>query len=206
MEQVGPARVLLFQYGSNMSPGRLNDPNRLNGQASTTSEARLDGWGIRFDLYSTRNDSAVTDIVPAPGEHVIGVLYEVPQDALAKMDEIEGVRPDGTGNYQRAIVGPSVVPDGKTVTAVTYVGTEAGRERFRNQPAKRRTVKSAYFDHLLDGAHQFNFSAEYFAYLRQQAGVPSSRCCMRKPGAPGSRSVLGANPSTGSGQALGKAD
>jgi len=62
-----------------MSPDRLNAPKRLNGRATAISAARLDGWGIRFDLYSKTNDSAVTDIIPAPGEHVIGVLFDVPR-------------------------------------------------------------------------------------------------------------------------------
>jgi gamma-glutamylcyclotransferase (GGCT)/AIG2-like uncharacterized protein YtfP len=162
--------VILFQYGSNMSPDRLNGSCRLNGQATPISGAKLDGWGIRFDLYSKTNDSAVTDIVPAPGEHVLGVLFDIPESALAKMDEVEGVRPDGTGNYQRAHVKVTPVPDSAAVAAVTYVSTEAGRKRFAKEPAERKAVKPAYFQHLLDGAQHFNFAADYVAYLRRQAG------------------------------------
>jgi len=163
--------VLLFQYGSNMSAARLNDPARLNGQAMPLSAARLDGWGIRFDLYSKTNESAVTDIVPAPGEHVMGVLFDVPESALALMDKIEGVRPDGTGNYQQAQIEITAVLDGERVPAVTYVGTEAGRQRFTMQSADRQAVKAAYFQHVLAGAGQFGFSQEYVIYLRRQAGL-----------------------------------
>jgi len=44
--------VRLFQYGSNMDPDRLNSGKRLNEAAEPVGVARLDRWGIRFDLYS----------------------------------------------------------------------------------------------------------------------------------------------------------
>lgn len=172
MEKLRRGRVFLFQYGSNMSPARLNSPERLNGQAKAVWAARLDGWGIRFDLYSKTNDSAVTDIVPAPGEHVLGVLFELPERALAIMDRIEGVKVDGTGNYQRTNVEVSVVPSGQTVTAVTYLGMEAGRARFRNGSADLQIVKPTYFEYLLAGARQFNFATDYVRYLHRQAALP----------------------------------
>lgn len=175
MEKLRPGRAFLFQYGSNMSPDRLNGPKRLNGQAKVISAARLDGWGIRFDLYSKTNDSAVTDIVPAPGEHVLGVLFELPEKALATMDKIEGVRADGKGNYQRAKIEVTVMPSGATATAITYVGTEAGRARFLNGSADRQVVKSAYFEHLLAGGRQFNFASDYLRYLSRQADFPGVR-------------------------------
>jgi hypothetical protein len=57
--------ILLFQYGSNMEPDRLNSPDRLGGAARVLGVASLAGWGIRFDLYSKSYHCGVTDIVPA---------------------------------------------------------------------------------------------------------------------------------------------
>jgi hypothetical protein len=165
-------RVFLFQYGSNMSPDRLNSCKRLNGQAIPISAAALDGWGIRFDPYSTTNRSAVTDILPASGEHVMGILFDVPESAVDIMDRIEGVCPDGTGNYKRGDVVVKIIPEGEGVNAITYVGTSAGRERFGKQPVDRQVVTPAYFEHLLDGARQFNFTEEYIAYLKSTARLP----------------------------------
>jgi hypothetical protein len=95
----------VFQYGSNMNAERLNCPERLNGKARVVGVARLEGYGIRFDLYSRRNRCGVTDIVKAVNEHVLGVLYDVPirlvvapEGKQSKMDEFEGARSDGTGN------------------------------------------------------------------------------------------------------------
>jgi hypothetical protein len=34
-----------------------------------------------------------------------------------------------------------------------------------------RRVSDAYFNHLLMGAKQFDFSADYVAYLQRQSGI-----------------------------------
>src|SRR5258706_14355730 len=96
--------VKVFQYGSNMNPDRLNNAERLRGEAKNPGIAHLDGWGIRFDLFSTGNRCAVTDMVESSQEFVLGILYDMPARLIPRIDEIEGVRPDGTGNYQRQTV------------------------------------------------------------------------------------------------------
>jgi hypothetical protein len=166
----------VFQYGSNMNPERLNSAERLNGKACVVGVARLQGYGIRFDLYSKCNGCAVTDIVTADNEYVLGVLYDVPIRLViapagkrSKMDRIEGALPDRTGNYQRVPV--NVAMDKQNVTAVTYAGTDAGRLRFTQKAASQRRVSEEYFGHLRLGAQTFNFPAEYRAYLERQAGI-----------------------------------
>jgi hypothetical protein len=46
--------VFLFQYGSNMSSTRLNSTDRLDGAARKVGPAKLEGWGIRFELFGLR--------------------------------------------------------------------------------------------------------------------------------------------------------
>lgn len=170
----------VFQYGSNMDAERLNCPERLNGKAHVVGVARLEGYGIRFDLYSQRNECGVTDILRAANEHVLGVLYEVPIRLViapagkrSKMDEFEGARPDGTGNYQRVRL--SVAVGKRTLRAVTYVGTEAGKRRFARSTAEEQKVSEEYFGHVRLGAQTFEFPQEYRAYLERQAGRLSTR-------------------------------
>jgi hypothetical protein len=128
-------RILIFQYGSNMDPDRLNSAARLGGAAEVVGAARLPGWGIRFDLYSESNRCAVTDIVPSAEEQVEGVLYRVPyrmvvapKSQRSAMDRIEGAGLGSRSNYKRRRIW--VLRDGKTVEARTYVGTPSGRKRF----------------------------------------------------------------------------
>ncbi|HEV2223487.1 MAG TPA: gamma-glutamylcyclotransferase family protein [Candidatus Acidoferrales bacterium] len=166
--------IILFQYGSNMNPDRLNSKERLDGAAEFIGVAKLPGWGIRFDLYSEGNDCAVTDIVPNKRETVQGALYRVPYRTVigprgqrSRMDEIEGAGLGKRSNYKRQKV--SVLSHGKRVEARTYIGTVLGRKRFLRRSDDDRRVSEDYFDHLLVGARRFHFSDRYIVYLRKQA-------------------------------------
>jgi hypothetical protein len=114
-----------------MNPDRLNARERLNGAAVERGVARLNGWGIRFDLYSITNGCGATDIIQSAPEYVLGILYDVPTRLViaenqqrSRMDEIERARPDGNGNYQRLTV--NVDFHGSNIEAITYAGTRRG--------------------------------------------------------------------------------
>ena len=157
-----------------MDPGRLN--SRLAGAARAIGVSRLDHRGIRFDLYSTKNEYGVTDIVSAAREHVLGLLYKVPYRLVvaprgqrSRMDEIEGARFGPRSNYKRQKI--LVRRNGKNVDARTYVGTALGRKRFLRQSSEDRQVSEGYFRYLLAGARRFKLPKSYVAYLRRQAGA-----------------------------------
>jgi hypothetical protein len=167
---------MLFQYGSNMDPDRLNSAERLGGAAEVIGVARLKGWGVRFDLYSETNQCGVTDIIPSAREHVEGVLYRVPYRSVvaprgqqSQMDKIEGARRGKESSYKRQKI--SVVRNGKKIEARTYLGTVLGRKRFLRRSNHGRQVSEAYFGHVLVGARRFNFSERYILYLRRQTGL-----------------------------------
>jgi hypothetical protein len=171
---------MLFQYGSNMNPNRLNSANRLDGAAEVVGAARLRGWGVRFDLYGEFAKGGVTDIVRCAKEQVEGILYRVPYRLVvsrrgqrSRMDEIEGAKLGQNSNYKQRKV--SVLKDGKEVEARTYVGTAPGRRRFLRRPSRERRISQAYFNNLLIGARYFEFPKSYIAYLRKQAGRPKLR-------------------------------
>jgi len=167
---------MLFQYGSNMDPDRLNSDKRLKGAAEVVGVAQLPDWGIRFDLYSEGNQCAVADIVPSAREHVEGILYRVPYGKViaprgqrSEMDKIEGAGLGERSNYKRQKV--SVVRNGKKIEARTYVGTVAGRRRFLRQSIEDRRVSADYFGYILGGARRFNLTRQYIGYLRRRAGA-----------------------------------
>jgi AIG2 family protein len=168
--------VRVFQYGSNMNQDRLNSPERLNKKAKKPRVARLDGWGIRFDLYSKLNGCGVTDIGKAASEYVLGVLYDVPvclvvpvAGGRSRMDKFEGAVPDGTGNYERIRVTVQE-KNGHKISAITYAGTDTGRGRFNRKRAEERQVSQDYFGHLKIGAELFRFPPDYMEYLKEKAG------------------------------------
>ncbi len=169
--------IMLFQYGSNMDPDRLNSADRLNGAAHEIGAARLKGWGVRFDLYGERAQGGVTDIVRSAKEHVEGVLYKVPcrlvvapRGERSAMDLIEGAGLGKESNYKPLKL--SVWRGGKKIEARTYVGTVLGRKRFLRRSVQDRRVSKNYFGYILNGAKRFRFPASYIAYLRKHADLP----------------------------------
>src|SRR6266446_3914415 len=105
--------IMLFQYGSNMDPNRLNCADRLDGAAEVIGVARLKSWGV-------------TDIVPSRREHVDGVLYRVPYRKViaprgqqSEMDKVEGAGLGERSNYKRQKI--LVWKDGKKIEARTYI-------------------------------------------------------------------------------------
>jgi hypothetical protein len=158
-----------------MTPNRLNARERLNGAAVERGVARLNGWSIRFDLYSITNGCGATDIIQSAPEYVLGILYDVPTRLViaenqqrSRMDEIERARPDGNGNYQRLTV--NVDFHGSNIEAITYAGTRRGRERFAAKTPQEQRVSVKYFGHLETGAAKLNFPDDYRAYLKAKAG------------------------------------
>jgi Gamma-glutamyl cyclotransferase, AIG2-like len=171
-----PRYIMLFQYGSNMNPERLNSHVRLRGAAEVVGVARLKGWDIRFDLYSETNQCAVTDIVPSAREYVEGILYKVPYRLVippkgqrSRMDVIEGAKLGKESNYKQQKI--FVSSNGEEIEARTYVGTVPGRKRFLKRRNEDRRVTDDYFGHVLTGARRFEFPATYIAYLRKQASL-----------------------------------
>ena len=79
--------TLYFAYGSNMNQHQMRDrcpDSRL------LVKAVLPDHQIAFTRFSSNWDSAVADILVSPGHSVWGLLYEISQDDLEKLDRMEG--------------------------------------------------------------------------------------------------------------------
>lgn len=92
-----PEPVLVFAYGSNLLPARLQ---ARTPSARVRSVAWLPGHRLAFDKRGA-DGSGKCHVVPAPGERVFGVVYSIDGPGeLAVLDRIEGV---GIG-YRRVAV------------------------------------------------------------------------------------------------------
>ena len=79
--------TLLFAYGSNLASSEMEEwcpRHRYLGPA------RLDGYRREFRRRSRRWGGGAADIVAVPGESVHGVLYELPDGELDRLDAKEG--------------------------------------------------------------------------------------------------------------------
>jgi len=84
------------------------------------------------------------------------------------MDEIEGAKLDGTGNYVRSLV--YVLKGDEHIQAHTYIGTPAGRDRFSRMAPESQRVSEEYFQQLRLGAMELGLPKSYIDYLQQRAG------------------------------------
>jgi gamma-glutamylcyclotransferase (GGCT)/AIG2-like uncharacterized protein YtfP len=78
---------LYFAYASNMASGTMT---RLCPGHEYAGPAELPDHRLAFTRRSIRTGTGVADIVPASGQGVWGVLYELDAAMLAALDEKEG--------------------------------------------------------------------------------------------------------------------
>jgi gamma-glutamylcyclotransferase len=78
---------LLFAYGSNLAASEMD---AWCPEARFAGVARLPDHRLALNRRSIRWGGGAVDIVPAPGDEVWGVLYEVPDGTLDLLDAKEG--------------------------------------------------------------------------------------------------------------------
>jgi cation transport regulator ChaC len=158
--------TFVFQYGSNMSSARLNSADRLAGDAKVICVAKTVAlYEFAFTVLSKSNKCAAADIVPSlDGQHIYGVLYEVPDFLIYRdsakannrnsMDSIEG---EGK-NYIRQTIELEKM-DGSRLNALTYVVKD-----------RRLDIKTSihYVQHILDGLNENNMPEQYRRYVLRQ--------------------------------------
>jgi hypothetical protein len=154
--------MIVFQYGSNCLAERINSADRLDGAAKPMGKAStVDGFELEFDVYSSKNECAASDIVRCPGSGKIvwGILYDVPEPRLfgsrqdvKTLEQVEG----------RLYKAEKIIVDfsGTQVEAVTFT--------VRNPVAGLRTSPE-YVSYILRGLREHGVPAEYIEQVRAKA-------------------------------------
>lgn len=149
-----------FAYGSNLDPDQMLD---RCPSAVFVHRAVLDGFELAFTRWSTRRRCGVTDVVPAPGEHVWGVVYELSDADGLRLDGFEGYTPGRARNWY-ARVQRTVAIDGdpsRPLAVATYEVVDRSPTPF--------APSADYLDHLLRGAAHWGLPEAYQARLRRVA-------------------------------------
>ena len=143
--------IKYFAYGSNMSPAQIAE--RV-GEVANAQPARLEGYELRFNKRSqAKPPCGYANIVPAQEKKVYGVLYDLDENQLGKIDDREGTT---GGHYARALV--NVLLNNETdVEAVAYVACPEKVEEGLLPTRK-------YLNHLL-AAYKW-LPADYLAWLK----------------------------------------
>jgi gamma-glutamylcyclotransferase (GGCT)/AIG2-like uncharacterized protein YtfP len=182
--------TLLFQYGSNMSSqvlqGKIEQHLREFAPAGTEAAirligpAKLKGWRVVFDLFSSRGKHRVIDIVEGhdAAAEVWGALYELSIELVCRtdkkrsvLDRIEGYRTSqDPANYEPRRV--TVEVGDRKLQAWTYVGSDAARERIvREHPDA--PMSADYTTAITDGAAALGLPAHYRKMLQRLCDEPS---------------------------------
>lgn len=136
--------VLYFAYGSNLCPRQMQ--RRCPG-ARAVGRAILRDWKLILTTRGTAN------IVRARDERLHGALWRFAPRHIALMDAWEGV---AAGAYRRAWIRVEC-PDGRVLTAVTYIGA-------RRSPG----IGKAHYilQRMLPGAAAFALPEEFHDEIR----------------------------------------
>jgi cation transport regulator ChaC len=138
-----------FAYGSCMNE---NDFRRTVSLFSRLGKAELYDFQIGFTMMSGSRNGGVADIIESPNEVVEGILYEIDEVGLQKLDSREG----HPYFYERILI--DVVFQGKTIQNVlTYKGVDPDLDEY--------PPSEAYADIVLTGADE-SLSDSYVEKLR----------------------------------------
>jgi gamma-glutamylcyclotransferase len=141
---------LYFAYGTLLG---LDSMRRYCPSAKPFGLAFLSQHEIAFGRYGSGDLDGGCYYVPAPDSIMYGVLYQVPADELAHLDEVAGV-----GKwYERAPV-KVTRPTGEDVQAITYA-MSAFKAPYR-PPTK-------YVQQILDGASLMHLPNWYRSRLAE---------------------------------------
>jgi hypothetical protein len=152
----GMRRMLYFAYGSNLDAGqmRLRCPD-----ARFVGRARLDDYRFCFPVWSRIRQSGLISVEAAIGERVWGVLYDMHDADLIRLDQREGYdpnRPPSRNAFNRVTV-KVARGQSKTSDAETYVA----------RPGMEARMPSAdYLAYLLNLAAARGLPDEYQSRLR----------------------------------------
>ena len=135
--------MFYFAYGSNMN---WEEMHGRCPSAKFKSVAKLKDHRLVFSRYSKVREGGVADVLPSPGQDVWGVVYEIDDAQMGKLDRHEGVH---AGKYVRQNDW-QLHPDGgaSPIRAAIYL---AVREQFPPRPGdkyKQLIVVGAEFWHL----------------------------------------------------------
>lgn len=150
--------MLYFAYGSNLNPEQMNKRCPSN---KFKCVALLPGFRIAFTRYSGYWEGGVADVMEdesSPG--VWGVVYDITEGDLERLDVREGYRGDGMDNdYERC--GTNVFVDGDDAHALgvlLYVVAKKSEEE--------HLPSAKYMHQIISGAEHWGLPEEYLGLLK----------------------------------------
>ena len=149
--------MLYYAYGSNLDYSQMK--NRCPS-AQFVGMALLKGYDFDFTRKSTTRGCGVMDIVKVEGEQVWGVVYQIDELDLGKLDQSEGYAPGRAKNAYRRIE-CRVFENGNTekpIIVMTYEVVEKATSTI--------LPNHAYKTLIINGATYWHLPEDYINRLR----------------------------------------
>ena len=157
--------MLYFAYGCHMNSELLAD--MLGIPLAPGWPARLSGWRLSFNKGGEGEDAArvAANVVEDRGCLTLGVVYRLPHERLARLDEFEGV-PE---HYRREMLWVEPLGRRARQAALVYVA----------QPAwivEEARPEESYLAHLIGGAARNRLPRSYVVWLAALARGEAEDC------------------------------
>jgi gamma-glutamylcyclotransferase (GGCT)/AIG2-like uncharacterized protein YtfP len=151
--------MLYFAYGSNLDPQQLH---QRCPSARFVTVAKLPDHRLAFTRYAKDRGCGTCDGVPETGQGIWGVVFDISEEDLRRMDKSEGYQPGRPSNENAYIREQrKVLRDGKQGQPVLVWLYFANREP--NPPLPN----AAYKKQLVDGAKYWGLPEAYQVQLRR---------------------------------------
>ena len=151
--------MLYFAYGSNLDPQQLH---QRCPSARFVTLAELPDHRLAFTRYAKDRGCGTCDGVPETGQEIWGVVFDISEEDLRRMDESEGYQPGRPSNENAYFREQrEVLRDGKQDQPVLVWLYFANRQPDPPLP------NAAYKKQLVDGAKFWGLPEAYQAQLRR---------------------------------------
>ena len=143
-----------FAYGSNLD---LPQMKRRCPSSKLISKGSLSGYRLTFNRFSSGWGGGVADVIQAQGSKVWGLVFEISDTDLERLDRYEGYHKDETSLYERW---KTVIDTPNGQICDVWVYTVAEKQKF-----VKPTLE--YLQIIKDAAKKWNFPKAYLmlAYL-----------------------------------------
>jgi len=148
--------VWYFAYGSNLwIDQKENRTSAIRTGADRPRIARLADHRFAFNKRGSKGQ-VYANVLPCPGEEVLGVVYRCKQSTVDTMSEYEG-------GYDRKSV-QVIIDDGSRVEAITYVAME-------KDVVDNARPSDEYLSRILTGAAQHGLPQNYIEKIKLLASA-----------------------------------
>ena len=140
-----------FAYGSNLSSRFLKE---YCPSTEYVMKAYLPNYRVEFRFYSERRKGGISTIMSHPGFMTLGIIYDISDEDMVKLDEMESV-PQGL--YKR-----------ETFLVLGEGGCWYKADLYRVvKPEGPFTPARSYIEHMIEGVEEHGLDPEYKTELTE---------------------------------------